>query len=321
MKTTGIHFISRAVLILLAFSCMSAWAAERAKTYHEALEKAGDEGVLIYLYGPDWNRRSVKMLESFWQKNELERAAGNSVLVALPIYQRPTAEQKAEQEEIQSGFPLPPPHRYRSNPTVVMLDKTGRTYAILSGNDDLGDGLSGSKACQLIQKNKALLAQQLELMNKAEQASGLEKAKLIGQASTLGIDPPHNAAEQIRTLDPKDESGYVRRLNYDPRKFQEEHKDAKSTELESPVLKIVNDTAYSPLQRQETYCILIGQLRRDGAAKNVLRKHLLAMQQIDPNSMYGKITPSLLTQWCGDPAPKTTDKDSVSKKKHRKRDK
>ena len=45
------------------------------------------------------------------------------------------------------------------------------------------------------------------------------------------------------------------------------------------------------------------------------------MQQIDPNSMYGKITPSLFTQWCGDPAPKTTDKDSVSKKKHRKRDK
>ncbi len=321
MKTTGILTISRLLLLLLACTCTSAWAAERAKTYNEALSKAGDEGVILYLYGPDWNKRSVKMLDTFWKTSELEHAAGNSVLVEVPIYQRPTDEQRAEQEEIQSGFPLPPPHRYRSNPTVIMLDKTGRTYAILAGHDELGEGLTGAKGCQLIQKNKGLLALQLDLMAKAEQASGLEKAKLIGQASTLGIDPPHDALEQIRGLDPNDESGYVRRLSFDPRKFQEDHKDAKAAELEAPVMKIVNDKAYSPLQRQETYCILIGQLRRDNAPKSVLKKHITDLKQIDPSSMYGQICDNLLSLWCGEPAPKDDNKDTDTKKKRSKRNK
>lgn len=313
------NLLSRTILLLLASS--SAWAAERADTYQNALSKSGDEGIIVYLYGPNWNKRSVKMLESFWKSPETEQAAGKSVLVSLPIYQRPTDEQKAEEEEIRAGFPMPPPHQYRSNPTVVMQDKTGRTYAILAGTDDLGEGLSGARAHELMKKNKELLARQLELMAKAEQASGLEKAKLIGQASTLGIEPPSNALDQIKELDANDESGFVRRLSYDPRQFQEKHKESKASELETAVMKIVNDPAYSSLQRQETYCILIGQLRRDGVAKNVLKKHLLDMQKIDPNTMYGKITDELVSMWCSSSAGNDESKDTDKKKKRHKRDK
>lgn len=296
-------------------------AAERFRTYVEAQAKANEEGIIVYLYGPNWNKRSVKMLQSFWESPDTAQAAGNSTLVAIPIYQRPTPEQKLEQDEIGAGFTMPPAYAYRSNPTVVMQDKAGNTYAILAGSDDLGSGLSGKRAQELIRKNKKLLARRLELMTQAEKATGIDKARLIGEACTLGIAGPSSGLEQIKQLDPNDETGYIRRLTFDPRRFQGEHANDDTDTLEKAVMKIVNDKAYSTLQRQETYCLLIGKLRRDGATASVLRKHIQAMGAIDPESMYGKITDDILHIWCGAPAPEESlqgkDKQKTKKKRSR----
>lgn len=292
--------IKTTLAILLAVGSPLAFSAQRVDNYNDALSQAGDEGVIVYLYGPDWNRKSTNMLKTFWKGKDVEQAAGESTMVAIPLYQRPNDAQKAEQERIQGDFRIPPPKQYRSIPAIFMLDNTGRVYAWICGTDGFGEGETGALAVKQIKKYKELFAKQRELMEKSDKADGLEKARLIGQASTLGIEPTSQALDQIKTFDPNDETGFVRRLTFDPHKFQEDHKDDETFAIEAEVMKIVEDKAYSELQRQEAYCVLIGQLRREKATPDVLKRHILAMQKIDEKSMYGQIVPHLLEMWCGE---------------------
>ncbi len=125
-----------ALLAAAGFLLPVASAAQRAKTFYDALEMAGDDGVIAYYYGPDWNRRSVRMLKTFWENPATEAAAGNAVMVAVPHYQSNESEGADEAGSIRGNLPHPPAGIC---PTVYMVDKSGNVYATLKGSDELGD--------------------------------------------------------------------------------------------------------------------------------------------------------------------------------------
>ena len=314
-----------AAVALSTLSLSSAWAAQRVATYSEALEKAGDDGIVVYCYGPDWNRRSVRMLNSFWKNPETEAAAGNAVMVAIPFYEDSNHPKASEGSEIRGGFPNPP---FGVCPLVVMLDKTGRAYAHLPGSDYLGDE-EGEKGRENMRAYRAKFKRYQEIMKQVGLAEGgdgtssvqgAERAKLISEAMDLQLYIPGGSIasmapyidpallKELELSDPSDKTGLVRRQSHVELQFRYKLFDTSDGflkpdfEADYPMIKkecfkIIEDPAYRTWDRQAAYMTFIGQSRREAIQPNQLKGHIKKMGAIDPNTVFGRGAGALHDLW------------------------
>ena len=268
-------------------------AAQRAESYHDALSKAGSDGVIAYCYGPDWNRRSVMLLNSFWKSAKTEEAAGNAVLVAVPFYENKNSEEAAQNEHIGS---------------VMFFDKSGRMYASMQGSDYLGSDPACTEGVKNIQKYLQALRTQQQLMDKAETATGEEKAKLLAQVADLPIQAPDGLLNQLKEADPKDKLGYIRRLEFNARAFMYDQLDTKDgfihpdfeadfTKMTKDCEKVFKDEALRSRDRQAVYNLYIGQSRREHIQGNKLKGLIRKVSKLDPNTDYGQLSPTLMNLW------------------------
>ncbi len=293
------------LLAAVAFLSPTASAAQRAETYSEALGMAGGDGVIVFCYGPDWNKRSVRMLKSFWENPATEAAAGNAVMLAVPYYQNKSSEGAQQAAAIRGSLPEP---SFGVCPTVFMIDSSGTIYATLTGMDDLGDE-EGALGAENIATKLAELRRQQELLAQAASARGVEKARLLGQVADLGIKPPKDIVIDIEMADPKDESGAVRRNKHDAfYGFMYEQLETKDGFLKSDFVpdlktigaacrKIYDDEAYRNEDRQAAYALLIGLSRDAGISTNQLRGYITKCMRIDETTRYGQLCPTLLEKW------------------------
>lgn len=295
-------FIILASMVIASTICE---AAQRADSYREALSKAGSDGVIVYCYGPDWNHRSVMLLNSFWKSPQTEEAAGNAVLVAVPFYEDPYCTEAKKDAYKGQGLPYPP---FSVCPTVMFFDKNGRMYATMQGSDYLGTDPACTEGVKNIQKNVQALRTQQDLLGKAQTAQGEEKAKLLAQVADLPINAPGNLVDMIREADPKDKLGYVRRLTFNAREFMYEQLETKdgflSPDFEPNFTKITKDCeavfrdeALRPRDRQAVYNLYIGQSRREHVQSNKLKGLIRKVNKLDPNTDYGKLSPTLMNLW------------------------
>ncbi len=312
-------------LLLAAVALLSptAFAAQRASTYSEALEKAGDDGVIAYCYGPDWNKRSVRMLKSFWENPDTEAAAGDAVMVAVPYYQDKEAEGAAEAASIRGG--LREPH-FGVCPTVFLMDKNGSIYATLSGMDALGDE-KGTLGAENISKKLAEFRRQQELLQQAASASGTEKAKLLGAVADLGITAPKGIVDEIQLADPEDKTGQVRRNKHNAfYGFMYEQMETSDgflkkdfvpnlSKISDACYEIINDEAYRSEDRQAAYALIIGLSRVEGIPANQLRGYITKCMRIDESTVYGKMAPSLIEKWAGKDASAPKKKKTAADRK------
>ncbi len=306
----------RLALLLLAglLLALPAPAAQRAQTYAEALEKAGSDGVIAYCYGPDWNRRSVRMLQSFWQAPATEAAAGDAVMVAVPFYQNSNAKGADEAATIRGGMDAPP---FQVCPAVVLMDKSGRVYATLVGADYLGDE-NGELGAKNIQAKLGEFRRQQELMKKAEGLVGVEKAKLLLQVSDLGVKAPDGLLEAIELADPTDKTGAVRRNKHSALAFLYEQLETTDgflapdfepdlTKIKEACFRIINDEAIRPVDRQAAYNLFIGESRREGTVGNQLKGFIKKNMKIDETTWYGRLCPELSKLWGTNSSHKTPE--------------
>lgn len=282
----------------------------RADSYSEALAAAGDDGVMVYCYGPDWNQRSVRMLKKFWQTKELEQAAGNAILVAAPYYQVATPEQEEESRSITSGMPAPP---FGVCPTVMLFDKDGFCYANLPGKDYLGEE-TGELGMKNIAEKLAALRTQHELLAQAESLSGEAKAKVLNQVADLPIKNPRGLVDMIKEADPSDKTGLVRRNTHDAKQFLYDQMETKDgflandfvpdfNKIKTECMKVAKDEALRPEDRQAAYALIIGQARREHVSgkQNIpgkqMKDFINGCAKIDPTTPYGRLSPTLVGLW------------------------
>ncbi len=285
----------------------SAGAAQRAATYQEAQAMAGEDGIIVFCYGPDWNQRSVRMCETFWKNAATEEAAGNAVMVAVPYFQNPKSELAQKFANERGSLPEPP---FGVCPAVLMYDSEGNNYATLAGMDDFGDE-EGKLGAENIAKKLAELRTQRALISKAASASGVERAKVLGEVMNLGIKAPKGIINEIEIADPEDKSGMVRRNKHDAfYGFMYEQLQTKDGFLKSDFVpdlktigaackKVYDDESYRPEDRQAAYALLIGLSRAAGVPTNQLRGYITKCMKIDENSVYGRMCPALLEKWVG----------------------
>ncbi len=315
-------------LLLLAALCQPASAALRAKTFDEARQKAGSDGIVVFCYGPDWNKRSVRMLQGFWQSPETEKAAGDAVMLAVPFYQDGKAKGAEEARSIRGGLPAPP---FQVCPAVMMLDREGRVYATLTGTDYLGDEKGELGAKNIKAKLEALHRRQ-QLMKKAEGLKGIEKAKVLREVSDLPIARPEGLMQMIEEADPQDKAGGLRRNRHSQIQFTYKQIEADELGFTDPeavidlgkvkqaCLEVIEDEAYRPEDRQAAYNVYIGQSRRDGIGGGILRNLIRRGMKIDEETWYGRLSPTLGKLW-GSGAGHRKSAAQRSEERRKKRDK
>lgn len=284
-------------------------AAQRVKTYDDATKAAGSDGIIVYVYGPDWNTRSNRMLHDFWESPELEQAAGNAVLLALPQYQDKKNKDLDNGVNIKGNLRLP---GFGYCPRVVMLDEDGEIYADLHGTDDLGD-TRGALGIANIRKNLELLRQRNAILEEADHEENEARARLLSKAADLPIKPQADIVERIRMADPHDKTGCLRRHEFNAREFLYKEMDTKDGFLKPTFIpdlnlikqhctRVFSDTAYKVEDRQAAYNLLIGITRQNGIVAQRLKTLIRANMRIGPETRSGKAGEHIMTLW-GDAKP------------------
>jgi len=297
------HPLNICLLLSLALSGLVG-AVERSKSFDEAISNAGDDGVVAFCYGPDWNARSVRMLKSFWGNPEMDKAAGDAILVAVPFYQDSSSEDAMKDSHIIGSMNSPP---FGVCPTVLMYDKTGRLYATLVGSDYLGDE-NGKLGMENIKLKLEALRKQYELVEKADDASGEAEAKLLTEASELGIAAPADAASKIIAASPGEDSMYPKRLKYKALAFLYEQMETGDgflapdfiedfQKIKKACLKIVEDPTYKPMDRQAANNLYLGLLRREGKSSGFMRSAIKASLKISKTTYYAKVLDQVSATW------------------------
>lgn len=303
----------------------------RADTYFDALQAAGDDGVAVYCYGPDWNQRSLRMLKEFWETPEAEQACGEAIMVAVPFYEDPTEEQQEESSRKGSGLPNPP---FGVCPTVMLITKEGEMYANLPGMDYL----EGENAYKNLKEKIAALRARISLTKQAETLSGAEKAVVLNKIAELPINTPKGIVDQIKEADPSDSSGMVRRNTYNALQFLYAQMNTKDgflspdfepdiKKIKEECMKVIKDTALRTQDRQMAYALLIGQTRRDRISGKQIKDLINACHKLDPETAYGKLTPTLSGLWgnlnfrmTADERKEANKRERANEKKRREKD-
>lgn len=297
---------TKAAVLALALTVLAseATAAQRVKTFSEALEKAGSDGIVMFCYGPDWNRRSVRMLDEFWRTPGAEEACGNAVMVAVPFYQDSEADKKNEAAEIGAGAPKPP---FSVCPAVLMLDKEGKMYAHLVGTDYLGD-FQGGLGIRNIKDRLAAYRKRTELLEKAKNLTGQEKAKVLMEITELPIERPDNLLAMAKEADPADKTGIVRRIEHDALQFMYGLLDTTDGFLKPGYVpdfqkirvetqRVADDAALMPIDRQKALALQSGESRRQGVSGNKMTAITKYMAKISDRTPFGKLANILGQKW------------------------
>lgn len=301
----------------------------RAETFGDALAAAGEDGVAIFCYGPDWNKVSTRMLKSFWMTRELEEATGSAILVAVPFYESPNSRQLEESSLASAGMPKLP---FGVCPTVMLVDKDGTMYANLPGADYLGTEEDHSKGLKNLREKIAALRKRQELLKKAESLVGVQKAEVLNEIAELPINTPRGLVDQIKEADPTDQSGMVRRNTFSALAFLYEQMHTKDGflspdfepdygKMTADCMKVIKDKAIRPRDRQAAYLLLIGQARREEINGAKFKNLVNACAKLDPETNYGRLAPVLNNSWANRRITRSREETSAMHKREREKKK
>lgn len=292
------------VCCFIAMLAGSLWAGPERKTYEQAIKGNPNDGIVVFLYGPDWEKDGPQLLKKMWTNPKVKNACGGANLVAIPLYQRPNEKEKSAAEEKAKGFVRT--KNVRSIPALVLQDYAGRDYYVISGDELLQ---SPEKVAELMKQKFELYKQQRKFLAQMEKAKGKAKARACAQAATIeGILPPKDYVKIIRENDPKLEDPLSARAVFN---VYELIVDSTTPDKENPGKKILSidetltklreltsgDT-YTPEQKQEIYAAAVGHLRRSGYDRAKIKKLYREMIELNPDSLWADYAKNAVKIWC-----------------------
>ena len=280
-------------------------AAQQFATQEAAAQKATDDGYILVVYAKGWDRFSEALCKKVIASPELNKAAGNAALILTPFYQYANGEEKAAQRAVWGALAEPAAHSMETYPSLLMYDKDGFLYGRVQGPVLLRGTME-----EIAQEVKARLDakhKQEEIMKRADEASGVDRARLIAEAWGIqGIEPPRNYRDLVKAADPNDESGMVRRLLFDPWAMAQKHCGKKSDgglemsdeETIAAMREFLRDPAYTPEQKQAFYAVIIGVTRRGGGGALKIKEYAIEMKKLNPESNLGVTADQIIKLWC-----------------------
>lgn len=291
------YFFLSCVAVLAMAPCQ---AVQTVDNYEASKPLVHDDGYILFAYAEDWDTFSKRVCDKLMASEAVMRAAGNAIFMRAPIPNLMTDERKAADKERFGPLQVADAPDY---PAIIMLDKNGRHYSTITGpflHKNIGKK-TAEKVAVMISERMQAYKRQAALLDQMKNAKGVAKATLLGEAAQIpNINPPDRMGKiinQIKQLDPKDESGYARKLR-DPMDFMgeivgiEKSKDpGKGWEAAmAKVEEYLKDPIYSKQQKQALHALAAGLLHRHGGPRTAddLRRHARAITSLDPESYLGK---------------------------------
>lgn len=284
------------IVLSLLLAPLSATAYQKADNIEQGKNLVTDDGYAIVTYADGWDKYSKKTAEMMMDDPAVTKALGNAVVMTLPV---PNVTSKEEHEANKTRFgnmDLSFPNVY---PAIILYDKTGRRltdicipYSERKNPADIATKVSTAMTAA---------RKQARLLSDAEKAQGVEKARLLGQASTIpGINRPNKVADMIKKVDPKDESGMQRIASLNLFATAIESAKTKDWEADLATMKeLMENPLLTTEQKQQACCISIGLLRRHGglARKAELKQMIAKLRSLDPNSLLGQSADDAERMW------------------------
>lgn len=279
--------ISTLAMLPLAALSFTAGAYQKANTIEEAQSKAGKEGIVLVTYAEGWDKYSKKTALDMLENPAVKKALGKAVVLTLGVPDISTKEDHEANAKRFGKIDLSFPDRY---PAFIFYNKEGYRLADLCISFD--ERKKHKLMARRIKEIISAMEKQAELLAKADKASGLEQARLLGQAAVVpGLRKPQDVARRIQQADPDGQTGMhqMATLNlYDKAIASAGTKDWEATLAETKAL--IKNPHLSIDQQQQACCICIGLLRRHGglARKAELKAMIDQLESLNPDSLLGQ---------------------------------
>lgn len=296
--------MKRFISLLLALAAAVPAFGVTARTYPDALAKAGDRNPLvIFCYVANGDKVSAKKYDEFIKHHKIDPAVRKAVFLVLPVYQYPDERQKKEMERVMGGKKLP--GGVWSYPSLAVVDGRNNLRGIVQKASEMKDaetaGLALTKLLEDFKEQEALL-------DKASKASGARKSELLMAAADINLALPGDAVSDVNSggrRGMKDTAGVAERMKFDPFAVVEKLQPMNFSAANAYIRGLMAQGGLSRSQRQEIMAAYAGHLRRNEASVDMLRAAYTEMRNIDPDSMYGAYAEGAIALW--------VDKDAAAK--------
>ncbi len=284
--------------LLLGLPCLLPALAATARSYDDALRKAGDKDpIVIFCYGANYDAVSEACYKEFIKERKIMGVVRNCVLLEVPVYQQPNEKQKKEMERTLSGKRLP--WGVWSYPCLAVLDGKGNLRGVVQTAEEMKNAETAGEALSKLLK---AFDEQQSLLNKAAKASGNRQAKLLIEAADVDLRLP-------KQLPGSTNAAVSERLNFDPIAVMTNLQPMKADEANAYVRSLMANGSYTRRQRQEIMMAFAGHMRRLEASPDRLRALYIEMRNIDPGSMYAAYAEEAIRLWAqpkeGESAPRS----------------
>lgn len=182
------------------------WISDFTAAKKQAAESKKD--LLVDFTGSDWCGWCIKLVDEVFKHDAFKTGVKDTfVLVEVDF---PKDKSKLSQESQKQNQELGAKYGVKGYPTILLCDAAGRPYA--KTGYQKGGPESYIEHLNKLRENKA---KRDEAFGSAEKAKGVEKAKaLITALEAMSLDEETvmnfygDIIEQIKTADPKDETGF-----------------------------------------------------------------------------------------------------------------
>lgn len=292
----ALTFSSLAVLLALGSLSPMAQATTKVKDMNSALIKAGDDGIMIFLYGVGWDKFGEKRCTQIMNDKGFKEQAGKAIILSYPCYETPTSAQKAELQKISAGRTIPFPKTY---PAIIWMDKTGQHLFTIQGSELSRS--SSKELYQLIKQKRELVNKHSQLLNEADKAKGLARAKLIGQSWDLaGFESPDKKTlAEIKKNDPKDSCGYLSYYSVGEYDISSEILNLRFDAAQKRVDQILQSNKYNALVKQAAIIAMLGQWRTEGTRKDLaaMRKYAQEVIKLNADNYHAGSARYMINEW------------------------
>lgn len=290
----------KALALALVMLPSLAVAYPKADTFEQAKTKIKDDGlVVVFVHADGWDKHSKKTVDRMMKDADVSKALKDDVVMTLALPNTWSEKFDARLKERFGKLRVPTPD---SIPGINVYTKEGRVLASLS--IPFKERKKPAVLAKRIAELKKAHARQSKLMAQAEQASGPEKARLLGEAAFVhGVSRPDNVQKMIQQADPDDKSGMVQVVSLNLPHYAIGTADTKDWQKSlADVKTLMKNPLFNKEQQQQLCCIAIGLLRRHGGAqhKEEMKKMIARLREIDPDSILGQSAIDAERMWIRD---------------------
>ncbi len=270
--------------LLLLGSCILPAAAATARSYAEALRKAGDKDpIVIFCYGANYDAVSEACYQEFVKEHKITPYVRQCVFLEMPIFQQPNEKERKVMDKALAGKRLP--GGIWSYPCLAVVDGSGNLRGIVQSAEEMRNAETAGEA---LKKLLVAFDEQQKLLQKAAKANGSRQARLLTEAADVDLNLPKQLPGKAAIGD---------RLSFDPISVMTNLQPMTAEAANSYIRGMMANGSYTRRQRQEMMMAYTGHMRRLKASPERLRALFVEMRNIDPGSMYAAYAEEAIRLW------------------------